>query len=857
MAFVASSSATATTAYHHNAAAEPHITYLDASAPTQQHHHYAVPSASSLHNSPNPPFYPQVMTDSKPRLTKEQHDILETEFQRQNKPSTQVKKGFAENLNVSLDKVNNWFQNRRAKSKQDAKKQQGAYNLFAQQNPPTLNFSSDSDTSPSFVSSDYYAMMPDDQLANGVTMAQPSHFQDQQKIHGLPFHSSVPASDQYDHGLLQPQQPNDMFDSPQDMNRRTLTQAQFDVMAQQAHSSGHFEAMQHDFSGDAELMNQVFGNPHQDDLKQQHAFAFPAPSGAPLSSNDSSIPSTISEQSLFPSSTAMQDHAALSTTSSDWGDSRSSSVSAPYTQDQPFPFVTASHQQPAPTASSSQWQPGQSVPVDPSDLQRQFTEAQQRAQQQQQQQQAHQQQYQHEQPLAFPADEAFMRRGSQSGTMLAEQMSGFAIQTPQPQQNSTFKTPAPPQANGASIAARRQRPRPANLGPAAMRSQSYSGAAQPGSPGQPQLSQNLVAPGQLRRIRSSNVIHNGVAQGRVQKPIPGSAQRSPMARTFTESALNSPNVNATTRHNSTSSGNLAPPTPMSPSDLPRQDQPRPRWPPWQDQPGQFGRHASISESDAETGVASSGESVSSPPRTPMFQQQQQQQQIMAQGRVGSTVITENTPPQSAPAVQTSFPANAFMPVVQAQPVHAQQPQQAYVQPPAQQFVDLQRFQLPPAYAPGPDMAMAMLPPEMHTGLPMQFTNGVPIVNAQGELTMAYPPQMQQMQFMQQMPAQQQQMVHPAQYSFMGNSGASPPLHVTLQTPKQPSQPASELFVHEYSPPSDIKRAATPRRTPGDSLPKTFTFANHTPEHFEREKIKKEAKASSTASSSPESAALSS
>ncbi|EME87459.1 uncharacterized protein MYCFIDRAFT_209513 [Pseudocercospora fijiensis CIRAD86] len=167
----------------------------------------------------------------------------------------------------------------------------------------------------------------------------------------------------------------------------------------------------------------------------------------------------------------------------------------------------------------------------------------------------------------------------------------------------------------------------------------------------------------------------------------------------------------------------------------------------------------------------------------------------------------------------------------------------------------QHFQLPPAYAPGPNMAMP--PPEMHAGLPMQFTNGVPIVNAQGELTMAYPPQMQHMQFMQQMSAQQQQMVHPAHYGFMSSSGASPPMHVTSQMPKQPSQPASELFVHEYSPPSDIKRAATPRRTPGDSLPKTFTFANHTPEHFEKEKIKKEAKASSTASSSPESAASSS
>lgn len=44
--------------------------------------------------------------DVKPRLTKEQHDILESHYQVQNKPNTQTKKTFAESLGVSLDKVN-------------------------------------------------------------------------------------------------------------------------------------------------------------------------------------------------------------------------------------------------------------------------------------------------------------------------------------------------------------------------------------------------------------------------------------------------------------------------------------------------------------------------------------------------------------------------------------------------------------------------------------------------------------------------------------------------------------------------------------------------------------------------------
>lgn len=44
--------------------------------------------------------------DVKPRLTKEQHDVLEQHFQQQHKPSTLVKKDFASKLGVPLDKIN-------------------------------------------------------------------------------------------------------------------------------------------------------------------------------------------------------------------------------------------------------------------------------------------------------------------------------------------------------------------------------------------------------------------------------------------------------------------------------------------------------------------------------------------------------------------------------------------------------------------------------------------------------------------------------------------------------------------------------------------------------------------------------
>ena len=44
--------------------------------------------------------------DTKPRLTKEQHDVLETHFQSQHKPDTNTKKYLAASLHVQIEKVN-------------------------------------------------------------------------------------------------------------------------------------------------------------------------------------------------------------------------------------------------------------------------------------------------------------------------------------------------------------------------------------------------------------------------------------------------------------------------------------------------------------------------------------------------------------------------------------------------------------------------------------------------------------------------------------------------------------------------------------------------------------------------------
>jgi hypothetical protein len=81
----------------------------DGSLHQSQHFGHAV--NAPLQDQPRGALYhptvpPNMSCEVKPRLTKDQHDVLEAHFQKQHKPSTNVKRGFAESLNVSLDKVN-------------------------------------------------------------------------------------------------------------------------------------------------------------------------------------------------------------------------------------------------------------------------------------------------------------------------------------------------------------------------------------------------------------------------------------------------------------------------------------------------------------------------------------------------------------------------------------------------------------------------------------------------------------------------------------------------------------------------------------------------------------------------------
>ncbi|CAK45294.1 transcriptional regulator family: Homeodomain [Aspergillus niger] len=103
--------------------------------PTMAHPSMMHPMDGYLY--PHPPFdmvdfYHQPIMDyeeyaenlSRPRLTKEQVETLEAQFQAHPKPSSNVKRQLAAQTNLSLPRVANWFQNRRAKAKQQKRQEE-------------------------------------------------------------------------------------------------------------------------------------------------------------------------------------------------------------------------------------------------------------------------------------------------------------------------------------------------------------------------------------------------------------------------------------------------------------------------------------------------------------------------------------------------------------------------------------------------------------------------------------------------------------------------------------------------------------------------------------------------------------
>jgi hypothetical protein len=699
---------------------------------------------------------------------------------------------------------------------------------------------SDSEPSPAFVSPEYYNMMQqynaEQNMNSSYTGSATGHLGEDVTGPSDITMSSAQPNDQFQDFTFN-QASGDLFDSPQDLNRRTLTQEQFNTMQQNGlQGSGITD---YNLDMDAESYSKMFPDYSQQHAKSQAGYEIAGLPQVSMSTQQASVPPTVSDQGNFdfPSSGAMQNHSVASSVSSDWGGSRSSSVSTYHHEAHAAQPIAAPQPQSQATPASSQWRPGQSVPVDFNQLSQEFRQIAQSRQPSQS--------YSQEQPLAWPLDEAYHEQQTSQTASITHSMSNVGLKTPQPQQHAAFKSPTP----ATSLATRRQRSKPAPLGLASMRSQSYSSSSQPGSPAplpphqQPQLHANLGSTQPLRRIKSSNMI-NGVAQGRIQKTTPGSAQRSPMNRTFAD-AMGSPK--GIRSISSQVGSNLAPPTPMSPREQARVEAAR-QFQQWRYGPGQASRQASISEHDIEqyaSTMSGPPANMSSPPHTPLYPPQPQ----FAQQRVGKNIITENTPPQSAPATQMSFNSGSFMapPPPPTQPVQHQTVATSQAQLSQQAMQNMFAAQSSHTMAPEPqfpiaDMSMPHQPQfTLTSSEPMSMSQmsfpigGVPMVDANGNLQMAIPqPHYQlvsQPQTVSSVPAPLPSHTPPMHYPFpMTNSGG---VQISAHAPKVPAQP--ELFVHEYQPPADVKRAATPRKVPADSGPKNYTFANQTPEHFEKGK----------------------
>ena len=362
-----------------------------------------------------------------------------------------------------------------------------------------------------------------------------------------------------------------------------------------------------------------------------------------------------------------------------------------------------------------------------------------------------------EAPPTF-SDDMYSRRNS-STTNLASNIEAIHIQNSQTPDG--FKQPNQP----SSIAARRQK-RPTALNPSTFRSASYtSGMPSPGA--NPEHT--------LRRIRSSGIPN---AAGRVQKPNPGSAQRSPMAVSFADAAA-SPKFARTFSASSAATmgqgGSLAPPTPLTPGEMSR-------FPSWQSntvirnhQPmPEHGSPESLNIGNWSTEPQSAGifSNGASPSSTTLDLAQ------LNQVRLASDNVYRDTPPQSAPATQQTFPRATF------------------VHPP----------QMRAAFHSTTDLTIAQ-PKPSHFRRPSLPDGHVPL----NEVHMRFPVQLGDLQY-------------DEKFGDMSLNG------ITHNVPFAPPACMPEFLVHEYSPPQGTGPGGMFRRT-NEPQPKSYIFANQGPGDF--------------------------
>ncbi|TID21512.1 putative beta-galactosidase A [Venturia nashicola] len=696
---------------------------------------YGAPGSWDHPQHPHPIV--QVCPDVKPRLTKDQHDILEEQFRQQPKPSTSTKKGFADELGVPLDKINNWFQNRRAKVKQDLKKDMNARAMMEQHHPHYLSHALYLPPAQPLPSSNHdflglQTVVPSNQecRTQSVSCSPSASVSDQADLYSNQsgFSSRVPI-------IIETSQ----AESREEIERNMLLSgyplsAPMDAMTSTPNGLCGYPAFNDPFSIQqypGELGNQFVEIPYPTYLDTMDSQSPESISALDASNNMPSLTSTYSHP--------------------DW-DSRKLSLPA----DSPLAPIDTSDE-PTPTWSPSQMmgQPSgfflnqnSSVPAMSPQNQSEFASPSQ---------------------LDLPV-EAFGRRGS-SSSALADSMSNVDIANLEIVESGDSSQGQP-----SSLAERRQKTRPANLGPAALRSASYS-AGMPGSPG---AHQNTGADQALRRIRSSGVV------GRISKPS-ASGQRSPLNFSFAEAAASPKFARHVSNYSMStdSSGplsattNLAPPTPSTPSDFARFCN-------WQSQ-GPMKMFPSDSNSN---GVSIHEESynnglflnVSSPPGTPL--DTDQYAQYHTQMHAQQQAMYRETPPQSAPATQLAFAATSLMPQSQTM-TQSTSGDRSHVRRPS-------------------------LPDNSFNVESYQQWPPVPMFNTTGDLQMSHPMQFNAHDLPQFMP-------QPNNSNMAGYASLADPLL------------GQEFSVHQYSSPQGVSCSPSPSRN--DSAPKMYHFSNTGPNDF--------------------------
>jgi hypothetical protein len=651
------------------------------------------PSAQAPTTAPPAPKQPG--SDVKPRLTKDQHDILEQHFLAQHKPSTNVKKEFATRLGVPLDKINNWFQNRRAKVKQDRKKLMNQYNMtmnlpFAHQHAPGMPghypHPQDQQHPHMLMQPDYYstadispAPMPV-QVGDGPSALDLGAQMSQHQQHQQPPPPPLPQQ-QHQHQHQQQPQPQPQTQQQYDMFRcipetdRAPSYRPNDLMNSiMAATNGaymHESGLPTDTQGPEYPYDTTgLSSGYSSDL----AFTVAAPMSGDLAPSHpdfdnfadfhvdyAALTATDTTNSSAPE--AQQSAGSISSGASPYNGTQSSattqspngptppsiaSLNSVYTGWTEDPNQLAQPKQAdepedqfAPYNLNQASAPEHTLPFWPQDGSSHMYAQHGFYQQMNSSANAILATPEHTRRLsAAPSDldipmhfreDAFARRNS-STSNLANNMDAIHIR------NGTPDDFQPPD-QSSSIAARRQK-RPVNLSSTAMRSASYS-APMP-SPGG---NNDRV----IRRIRSTGI---GNAGGRVQKSQPGSAQRSPMAMSFSEAAA-SPKFARTfsTSSNTTigQGGSLAPPTPLTPQDFGNYwggaavIRPHSAMP---DHNSPESMHTNWSSDQAGNVIAK----TTSPPSSSMD----------LQSRFVNDALYRDTPPQSAPATQQNFHRTSYV-----------------------------------------------------------------------------------------------------------------------------------------------------------------------------------------------------